>query len=312
MPSTLPHITVRDAFGNQREIEISRTPFTLGRQGDNDLVLLDTRISRHHARILKDNESYFIEDAGSRHGTLLNGVPVTAPRKLQAGDQIGLGVSDAYGLTFGVDEAVLPGLLEKFEKAAVQGPAPQLHHLGLLLQMAQMMLRAPALEEVLTTLLDSAIQLTNAERGLLFLKEGEGELELRLARGKGAIYLSPEVGDFSHDVVNRVVASGQEQVILEEEASGRATVETGIIRTGVRGIVAVPLQKLHMADASGETFIGRAPELLGLLYLDIRSQAATVTGLDRQVLQTLAVEGSTVIENARLFRLARTQERIQH
>ena len=312
MPSTLPHITVRDAFGNQREIEISRTPFTLGRQGDNDLVLLDTRISRHHARILKDNESYFLEDAGSRHGTLLNGVPVTAPRKLKPGDQIGLGVSDAYGLIFGVDEAVLPGLLEKFEKAAVQGPAPQLHHLGLLLQMAQMMLRAPALEEVLTTLLDSAIQLTNAERGLLFLKEGEGELELRLARGKGAIYLSPEVGDFSHDVVNRVVASGQEQVILEEEASGRATVETGIIRTGVRGIVAVPLQKLHMADASGETFIGRAPELLGLLYLDIRSQAATVTGLDRQVLQTLAVEGSTVIENARLFRLARTQERIQH
>src|ERR1019366_5247527 len=71
MLTTLPHIKVRDAFGNQREIEISRTPFTLGRHGDNDLVLLDTRISRHHARILKDNESYFIEDAGSRHGTLL-------------------------------------------------------------------------------------------------------------------------------------------------------------------------------------------------------------------------------------------------
>ena len=47
----LPHITVRDAFGNQREVEISRTPFTMGRQGDNDLVLLDTRVSRRHARI---------------------------------------------------------------------------------------------------------------------------------------------------------------------------------------------------------------------------------------------------------------------
>jgi serine phosphatase RsbU (regulator of sigma subunit) len=207
---------------------------------------------------------------------------------------------------------VLPGLLEKFEKSSAQSSAPQLHHLGLLLQMAQMMLRAPALEEVLTTLLDSAIQLTNAERGLLFLKEGEGELELRLARGKGGIYISPEVGDFSRTVVNRVAASGQEEVVLEEEASGRATMETGIIRTGTRGIVAVPLQKLQMADAGGETFVGRAPEMLGLLYLDTRSQAAAVTGLDRQVLQTLAVEGATVIENARLFRLARDQERIQH
>ncbi len=312
MPSPLPHITVRDAFGNQREIEISRTPFTLGRQGDNDLVLLDTRISRHHARVIKENEDYLLEDAGSRHGTLLNGVPISTARKLKSGDQIGLGVSDAYGLTFGVDEAVLPSLLEKLEKVAVQGPAPQLHHLGLLLQMAQMMMRAPALEEVLTTLLDSAIQLTNAERGLLFLKEAEGELELRLARGKGGVYLNSEAGDFSRAVINRVVASGQEQIILEEEASGRSAAETGIIRTGLRGIVAVPLQKLHMADAAGETFVGRAPELLGLLYLDIRSQAAAVTGLDRQVLQTLAVEGSTVIENARLFRLARNQERIQH
>jgi serine phosphatase RsbU (regulator of sigma subunit) len=312
MPSTLPHITVRDAFGNQREIEISHTPFTLGRQGDNDLVLLDTRISRQHARIVRDNDSYLLEDAGSRHGTFVNGERVTEPRPLKSGDQISLGVTDSYGLTFGVEEAVLPGLLEKLEKASEQGPAPQLHHLGLLLQMAQMMLRAPALEEVLTTLLDSAIQLANAERGLLFLKEGAGELELRLARGKGGVYLSPELRDYSRTVVKRVAATGQEEVILEDVSSGRTQWETGIIRTGTRGIVAVPLQKLQMADAEGETYVGRAPELLGLLYLDTRSQAAAVTGLDRQVLQTLAVEGSTVIENARLFRVARDQERIQH
>jgi serine phosphatase RsbU (regulator of sigma subunit) len=312
MPNTLPHITVRDAFGNQREVEISRTPFTLGRQGDNDLVLLDSRISRRHARIVKGTDGYLLEDAGSRHGTFVNGERVETSRRLKPGDQISLGVSDSYALAFGQEEAVLPGLLEKFEKAAEQSSAPQLHHLGLLLQMAQMMLRAPALEEVLTTLLDSAVQLTNAERGLLFLKEGSGGLELRLARGKGGIYLSPQLDDFSRTVVDRVAASGQEEVIMEEEASGRATMETGIIRTGARGIVAVPLQKLHMADGSGETFIGKAPEMLGLLYLDIRSQAAAVTGLDRQVLQTLAVEGATVIENARLFRLARNQERIQH
>jgi serine phosphatase RsbU (regulator of sigma subunit) len=312
MPGTIPHITVRDAFGNQREIEISHTPFTLGRQGDNDLVLLDTRISRRHARIIKDGEGYLLEDAGSRHGTLVNGERVTGSRRLKSGDQISLGVMDSYALAFGEEEAVLPSLLEKFEKAAERSSAPQLHHLGMLLQMAQMMLRAPALEEVLVTLLDSAIQLTNAERGLLFLKEGKDEVELRLARGKGGIYLSPEVSDFSRAVVKRVTASGQEEVILEDESSGRTPMETGIIRTGTRGIVAVPLQKLQMADAAGETFVGKVPEMLGLLYLDTRSQAAALTGLDRQVLQTLAVEGSTVIENARLFRLARDQERIQH
>jgi serine phosphatase RsbU (regulator of sigma subunit) len=311
MPNTLPHITVRDAFGNQREIEIAHTPFALGRQSDNDLVLLDNRISRRHARIVKDDEGYLLEDVGSRHGTFVNGEKIGAAHRLKTGDQISLGVTDAYALSFGVEEAVLPKLLEKFEKASGESSAPQLHHLSLLLQMAQMMLRAPALEEVLTALLDSAVQLTQSDRGLLFLKEGNGELELRLARGKGGVYLSPQVNDFSRTVIQRVAYSGQEEVILEEEASGRATMETGILRTGARSIVAVPLQKLPMADSTGETFVGRAPELLGLLYLDSRSQAA-VTGLDRQVLQTLAVEGATVIENARLFRVARDQERIQY
>jgi len=312
MPSTLPYLTVRDAFGNQREIEISRTPFNLGRQSDNDLVLLDSRISRRHASILKDGDGYVLEDAGSRHGTFVNGERVVSPQRLKSGDQISLGVTDSYALTFSVEEAVLPGLLEKFEKVVEQSPAPQLQHLGLLLQMAQMLLRAPALEEVLTALLDSAVQLANAERGLLFLKEDGGGLQLRLARNKAGAYLETNLSDYSSAVVERVVASGQEVVALEEEASGRITQETGIIRAGARGIVAVPLQKLPMTESVGETFVGAVPELLGLLYLDTRSHAAAVTGLDRQVLQTLAVEGATVIDNARMFRLAREQERLQH
>ncbi len=312
MPSSFPRLTVRDAFGNQREIEISRTPFTLGRQSDNDLVLLDSRISRRHARLLKDAQGYVLEDTDSTHGTFVNGERIVGSQRLKPGDQISLGVTDSYALAFGVEEAVLPGLLEKFERVGEQSSAPQLHHLGLLLQMAQMLLRAPALEEVLTALVDSAVQLANAERGLLFLKEERGDLQLRLARSKGGGHLETSLSDYSRTVVERVAASGQEVVILEEDASGRTPLETGIIRTGARGIVAVPLQKLPMTESLGETFVGAAPELLGLLYLDIRSHAAAVTGLDRQVLQTLAVEGATVIENARMFRLARQQERLQH
>jgi sigma-B regulation protein RsbU (phosphoserine phosphatase) len=52
--------------------------------------------------------------------------------------------------------------------------------------------------------------------------------------------------------------------------------------------------------------------MLGVLYLDSRAQATALTGLDRQVLLTLAIEGATVIENARMFRLTREQERMRH
>lgn len=309
MSSSFPKLIVRDSFGNQREVEVTRTPFTMGRQSDNDLVLLDNRISRRHARVVQDETGYLIEDTESRHGTYVNNERVQSAR-LKSGDQVSLGVADSYTLSFVVEEAVLPGLLEKLEKAA-EGPAPQLHHLGLLLQMAQMLHRAPALEEVLTTLVDSALQLANAERGLLFLREG-GELRLRLSRGRGGVHLGSDVADYSKSVVKRVAQTGMEEVILEEEMTGRTAQETGIMRAGVRGIVAVPLQKLAMTEVTGETIAATKPELLGLLYLDTREHPTAVTGLDRQVLQTLAVEGATVIDNARMFRLAREQERMQH
>ncbi len=305
-----PRLIVSDAAGNEREVEISRTPFTLGRQGDSDLVLLDNRISRHHARILQEAGSYRIEDSGSRHGTFVNGARVVSC-ELKTGDQISLGLVDAYQISFQMEEAVLPILLEEFGKAA-EGPAPQLQHLGLLLQMAQMLHRAPALQEVLTTLVDSALQLADAERGILFLRDDDGELRLRLARGRGGVYLNSELADYSHAVVARVVESGREEVVLEEEMTGRTAQETGITRGALRGVVAVPLQKLPVMEISRDTIHQTVPELLGVLYLESRARATSVTGLDRQVLRTLAVEGATVIENARLLRLTREQERIQH
>ena len=310
MSDSVPRLLVRDASGNDREVEITRTPFTLGRQSDNDLVLLDSRISRRHAQIVQDENGYVIEDAGSRHGTFVNSERVTTS-PLKSGDQISLGVTDSYQLTFAAGQVVLPRLLEQFGKASGSS-VPQLQHLGLLLQMAQMLNRAPALEEVLTMLVDSAIQLTDAERGLLFLLDDAKELKLRLARGRGGIFLSTRLSDYSKAVVQRVMETGHEEVTIEEEMTGRAAHETAIIQSGMRGIVAVPLQKHAVMEMTGETMIRTAPEMLGLLYLDSRTRATSLTGLDRQVLQTFAVEGATVIENARLFRLTREQERIQH
>jgi len=248
MPATLPRLIVSDASGNDRQIEITLTPFTLGRQSDNDLVLLDNRISRRHARIVQAEAGYVLEDVESRHGTYVNGERITSSR-LKSGDQISLGVLDAYQISFVAESSSLPTLLEKFGKATEGASQPahqQLQHLGLLLQMAQILTSAPALEEVLTTLVDSALQLTDAERGLLFLRDEGGALHLSLARGRGGAHLDSKLADYSHAVVDRVAGSGREEIILEEEMTGRTAQETGIIGVGMRGLVAMPLQKLLM------------------------------------------------------------------
>jgi len=85
MADALAHLLVREnASGNERDVQISGPVFTLGRQGDNDLVLLDNRISRRHAQILQTPEGFQIEDCGSRHGTFVNGERVDDTRLLKA------------------------------------------------------------------------------------------------------------------------------------------------------------------------------------------------------------------------------------
>ena len=310
MRETFPRLIVSDSSGGVREVEIAKPEFTMGRQSDNDLVLFESRISRHHARIVKSPQGYLLEDAGSRHGTFVNGTMISSCL-LKSGDQISLGVAETYALSFLLQEAELPGLLEELGKAP-KSAAPQLEHLNLLLQVAQTLIRSPKLEQVLAALVDSAISITGADRGLLFLRVPDGELHLRIARAQDGIVLDPLPEDYSKAVVQCVAETGREEMVLEEASTGRATNETTTIQGGIRGVVAVPLQRLPVTDARGETILGGVPEQLGVLYLDSRSGATSLTGLDRQVLQTLALEGATVIENARLLRLAREQERVQH
>jgi pSer/pThr/pTyr-binding forkhead associated (FHA) protein len=69
------------------------TSLTIGRSPDNDMVLSHPTISRKHARVYRvgDDGTYMIEDAGSTHGTFVNGVKISAATTLTRGDIINIG-----------------------------------------------------------------------------------------------------------------------------------------------------------------------------------------------------------------------------
>ena len=70
-----------------REMEL-----TIGRGLSNQVCISDPILSRQHCVISRDNEQYVIRDLGSRHGTIVNGVPISQ-QVLNHGDQISLGSS---------------------------------------------------------------------------------------------------------------------------------------------------------------------------------------------------------------------------
>lgn len=72
---------------------VDRDVISIGSSPENDLVVLNPRVSAHHAEIRRDGEDWVLADLASRHGTLLNGQRVTTPAGLVAADEIGLGTA---------------------------------------------------------------------------------------------------------------------------------------------------------------------------------------------------------------------------
>lgn len=65
---------------------------TIGRAPGCDLVLDDSTVSKHHARIRCD-AGPLVEDLNSTNGTYVNGRPAEGPTALRRGDRIALGAA---------------------------------------------------------------------------------------------------------------------------------------------------------------------------------------------------------------------------
>jgi hypothetical protein len=73
-----------------RAYPLRRSPTTLGRSPDNDIILDDRRVSRHHAQVLAEGGSLLLRDLVSANGTWVNGGRIKE-QQLQAGDLVSLG-----------------------------------------------------------------------------------------------------------------------------------------------------------------------------------------------------------------------------
>ena len=79
---------------NDRAFTLSEPSMTVGRESDNDIVIPDINISRHHAVVRREvANSWVISDEGSTNGTFVNGRRIkSAP--LRDGDIIVMGTTN--------------------------------------------------------------------------------------------------------------------------------------------------------------------------------------------------------------------------
>ena len=85
-------VMIESADGVASGATYALRPFTsIGRAPTNLIELADTYCSAEHALVLWRSGQWWLEDRGSRNGTLLNGEPVETPVILSAGDVIRIG-----------------------------------------------------------------------------------------------------------------------------------------------------------------------------------------------------------------------------
>ena len=94
-PEAAPSLTQLPAnaflvVGGRSNFPLEVPVINIGRHSDNDLVLDDPYVSRHHAQIRAINKHYVVFDVGSTGGILLNGKPVTQAT-LHPGDVLKIG-----------------------------------------------------------------------------------------------------------------------------------------------------------------------------------------------------------------------------
>jgi pSer/pThr/pTyr-binding forkhead associated (FHA) protein len=74
---------------------IDSTALRIGRAADNDVVIADDEyVSSRHARFEPRRDGVYVEDAGSTNGTFVNGIRLTADRRLAPGDAVKIGESE--------------------------------------------------------------------------------------------------------------------------------------------------------------------------------------------------------------------------
>lgn len=285
-------LLVTSPSGVRTRVPIERLPFRIGRLGSNDLVLRDSRASREHAEIRFDANGYYIQDLGSTYGISVNGVWVeSAP--LKAGDRVEFGFPDSYSLVFTLADETSPA-----PEPALAGGAT-LEKLRATLEAARALQMSLSTDEVLRAVVDAALAITGCERGFLLLCR-DGDLDMRIARSRSG---ELDAGDLSvpTPMLLRALRERREFLSMSFDPGLAGCDGKTLERSDLRSVVCVPLVRVRTGTVEETSSLTTAEDTVGLLYMDSRVSAADLSAGGRELLTTLALQASTVLENARLL-----------
>jgi hypothetical protein len=271
----LARLTIHFPFRPTRSFLIQDGGNTvIGRDPQCDIVLDDDRVSHRHAQLAFADGAWRLADLDSKNGTAIQGLAMR---------EAALGTSG--WISFG-------GLLARFEHStaaheqAEAARRAERHQTSISLQ--RELSPSLGMERLLSRLLGSVLELAEAERAAVLLREPDGKLEIAARRNIADSDLSSQAFFGSFTAIERAVAAGR--VVAVSDAAGDPVLggRESVIAGGIRSLLCLPLV------ASGR--------LIGVIYADSRRPGTSFDELDVQILEGLATHASLAIAAARADR----------
>jgi len=265
-----------------KRFEFKSAPVALGRDNSNAIRLHDTEVSRRHAELRQEDDTYRIVDLGSANGTFVNG-QLVAQAPLRSGDRLQLGqtvmlfsegtASPRRDLTKRVDllsrsspddrSAILKSIPSGEGSRVLQKPdaaagwlRERLMNLSVMYRTTQAISHILEIDALLPQILELVLESIGADRGAILLKDENGNLTPKAVRWREAAELDERM-TISRTIVDFVLDQGQGVITTDAPGDKRFSPAQSIVEYHIREAICVPIQGRHTT--------------LGVLYADIRS-----------------------------------------
>ncbi len=290
---------VYDGGGVTRRVPV-RAGLTVGRSSDNDVVLKDFSVSRHHARVDEAGGELCIVDLGSTNGVKVDDAVVESA-VLTAGARLAIGsfvmtVEEAGGDAGGLSSATYLRPLAEFNQdyglegehptAASASAGGRARVFEMLAQVAKTLIQVGDLEPVLAKVMDVVFEHLLVDRAFILLFDDERTPRLELYRARDTDGQdTPEV-PISRTIVDMV--AHQEVALLTHDAQADERFEAGqsIRIHQIRSAMCAPL---WLRD-----------RVIGVVYVDSPLHVGSFSATDLDLLTALANYAAVAIERARL------------
>ncbi|MBN2322021.1 MAG: SpoIIE family protein phosphatase [Acidobacteria bacterium] len=289
-----------DETGKENRVAITPPRFTMGRSSGNNLVISQMGVSRFHAEVSVQDGKYLLHDLDSKMGTFLNGTRIQrAP--LTNGDRVQLGGLHGTSISFHSGDLLQSLLSLSDPKAEVGLSLYGFKEVGKLFATFRALSSIAVLDDLLALVVDTAIELTGAERGFIMLKEQDGNLNFRCARDNNKHPLDGSCFQTSKRVPQDVFKTGRPVIIKDLDFGQTSGGHDFTRQLGLRSISCVPLRYLTVRDSFNTSTVART-ETIGVLYVDSPNIGAKMSETRIDALETLASEAAMAIYNARLYK----------